>query len=266
MRADLRRRLRFAVRTLAVYVVAIVLFEYLLVLVFDTLDVERVRPIFETLPRALQAMLGADAERLLSAQGFLGIIFTHPVMLVLLLAFPIAFAAGALAGEVERRTIALVLVRPITRRRIVASAALVLTLTVAALLTAVWGGIALWTRMRGLGPINLAPYGWAAAAGASLCWSIGGVTLLASAASSESGRAAGIGTGFALASYVANYLANLQPDWGWLARYSIFAYWDPQGVIRRGTVVASDVGVMLAIAMTSMLLAVIVFDRRDIAV
>jgi len=52
----------------------------------------------------------------------------------------------------------------------------------------------------------------------------------------------------------------------WLARYSIFAYWDPQGVIRRGTVIASDVGVILAIAMISMFLAVIVFDRRDIAV
>jgi ABC-2 type transport system permease protein len=266
MRTEFRRRLRFAARTLAVYAVAIVLFEYLLVLVFDTLDVERLQPIFESLPRALQALLGADVERLLSAQGFLGIIFTHPVMLVLVAAFPIAFAAGALAGEVERRTIALVLVRPITRARIVASAALVVTLAVALLFAAIWSGMALWTRVRGLGPIDLMPYAWAAAAGAALCWSIGGVTLLASAASSESSRAAGIGTGFALASYVANYLANLQPDWGWLARYSIFAYWDPQGVIRRGTVVASDIGVILAIAMISMFLAVIVFVRRDIAV
>ncbi len=266
MSAEIRRRLRFAARSLVIYSLSIVLFEYLLVRVFQTLPLGTLRPVLETLPRALQAVLGSEFERLLSAEGFLAIVFTHPVILVLLGAFPIAYAAGALAGEVEARTIALVLVRPISRKQVAASVALTVIFGVAFMAASLWGGVALWSRLRGLGPINLAAFAWAAASGAAAFWTIGGVALLASAATSESGRAAGIGIAFALGSYMANYLANLSPGWHWLARYSLFAYWDPQGVIRRGGVVWPDVGVLIALTVLSIGLAVVIFDRRDIPV
>lgn len=263
---ELARRLRFGARSILAYSASIVVFEYLLVVVYQTLDLESIRPILETLPRGLQAMMGTEAERLLSPQGFLTLVFTHPVILVLLSAFPLAFAAGALAGEIERRTITLVLIRPISRREVAWAVVVTMLVGVAVTVLALWGGIALWIRVRHLGPINLRAFAWAAASGVAALWVIGAVAVLASAGTSEAGRASGLGVGFALGSYVANYLANLSPDYAWLARYSLFAYWDPQGVVTRGGLRWGDAAVMLAAAAVVISLAVVVFDRRDIAV
>lgn len=266
MRAELVRRLRFTARALGVYCVAIVLFEYLLVGVYEKLGMQTLGTVLQMLPPGIQAVLGNEVLRLLTLKGFLAFIFVHPFVLVLLSAFPIAFTSGALAGEVERRTIALILTRPISRSQIAGSVAVAMMIGVATMCAALWGGLALVIRLRGLGPIDLTALGWAAASATALFWAVGGVTLLTSAAASEAGRAGGLGAAFTLVSYVANYIANLSPDWGWLRRYSLFAYWDPQGVVARGGVVWSDVVVLLGVAVLTMALALVVFDRRDIIV
>jgi ABC-2 type transport system permease protein len=266
MRAELRRRLRFTLRALGVYCAAIVLFEYLLVVVYGTLGAQNLGPVLQMLPPGIQALLGNEVARLLTLEGFLAFIFVHPFVLVLMSAFPIAFASGALAGEVERRTIALVLTRPISRRQVAGSVAVTMMIGVTIMCAALWGGLALVTRLRGLGPIDLTALGWAAASAIAAFWAVGGVTLLSSAAASEAGRAAGVGAAFTLVSYVADYVANLSPDWRWLRRYSMFAYWDPQGVVTRGGVLWSDVAVLVGIAALTIVLALVVFDRRDVIV
>ncbi len=249
-----------------IYCAAIVLFEYLLVVVYETLGTQTLGPVLQMLPPGIQALLGNENARLLTPGGFLAFLFMHPFVLVLMSAFPIAFASGALAGEVERRTIALILTRPISRRQVAGSVALTMTIGVATMCAALWGGLAMVTRIRGFGPINLVAFGWAAASGAAAFWAVGGVALLSSAAASEAGRAGGVSAAFTLASYVADYVAKLSPDWRWLKRYSLFAYWDPQGVVARGGVVWSDVAVLLGVAALTVLLGIVVFDRRDVAV
>jgi ABC-2 type transport system permease protein len=266
MRAELLRRLRFTLRALGVYCAAIVLFEYLLVIVYGTLDAQNLGPVLQMLPPGIQALLGNEVARLLTLEGFLAFIFVHPFVLVLMSTFPIAFASGALAGEVERRTIALVLTRPISRRQVAGSVAVTMLIGVAVMCVALGGGLILITRLRGLGPIDLTAFGWATASAAAAFWAVGGVTLLSSSAASEAGRAGGVGAAFTLASYVANYVGNLAPDWKWLRRYSLFAYWDPQGVVTRGGVLWPDVAVLLGVAALTIVLALVVFDRRDVVV
>jgi ABC-type transport system involved in multi-copper enzyme maturation permease subunit len=146
------------------------------------------------------------------------------------------------------------------------SVAVTMMIGVAAMCAALWGGLALVSRLRGLGPIDLTALGWAAASAIAAFWEIGGVTLLSSAAASEAGRAGGVGAAFTLVSYVADYVANLAPDWRWLRPYSLFAYWDPQGVVTRGGVLWSDVAVLVGVAALTIVLALVVFDRRDIIV
>ncbi len=266
MGVELGRRFRFSARALLIYAATALMFQYLLVLVFRTLDVSALAPVMEMLPPGLRALLGAEAAELLSPQGFLALVFIHPVMLVLNTAFLVAFASGALAGEIERRSIALVLVRPVTRRQIVGGVALMLVFGSAVLMGLLWSGTALWTTVYGLGPVDLSAFVWVAGTGLAVLWAVGGVALLASAATSEVGRAAGLGAAFAIGSYVANYLANLSPDWRWLKAYSVFGYWDPQEIVRQGTGHWSDLPVPLAIAGAAFVLALVVFSRRDVAV
>jgi ABC-type transport system involved in multi-copper enzyme maturation permease subunit len=149
---------------------------------------------------------------------------------------------------------------------VAASVALTMTIGVATMCVALWGGLVVVTRIRGFGPFNPVAFGWAAASAAAAFWAVGGVALLSSAAASEAGRAGGVSGAFTLASYVADYVAKLSPHWAWLKRYSLFAYWDPQGVVARGGVIWSDVAVLLSVAVLMILLAIVVFDRRDVAV
>jgi ABC-type transport system involved in multi-copper enzyme maturation permease subunit len=188
------------------------------------------------------------------------------VVLVVHGAFAIAVASGALAGEIESRAIALVLTRPIRRWQVAAAAAVVVVAGNAVLMALLWMGTALWTRVYDLGPVDLYAFAWVAGTGLAAFWAVGGVALLASAATSEAGRAAGIGAGFALGAYIANYLAELNPDWGWLAGISVFGTWDPQGIIRQGGGAAADLLLPLGVAVTALTLALIIFSRRDIAV
>lgn len=266
MPTELRRRLRFTLPAVGVYCAAIVLFEYLLVVVYGTLGAQNLGPVLQMLPPGIQALLGNEDARLLTLEGFLAFLFVHPFVLVLMSAFPIAFASSALAGEVERRTIALVLTRPISRRQVAGSVAVTMMIGVAVMCAALGGGLPLVTRLRGLGPINLTVFGWAAASGTAAFWAVGGVALLSSAAASEAGRAGGISAAFTLVSYVADYIAKLAPEWRWLKRYSLFAYWDPQGVVARGGVLWPDVAVLLGVAALTIVLAVVVFERRDVVV
>lgn len=266
MAAELARRLRFAARAFAFYALVALLFQYLLVLVFQTLDVDAFTPLLDALPPGLRALMGSDPAALFTSRGSLAVVFAHPVMVVLHSAFAIAIASGALAGEIETRSIALVLTRPIRRWEVAAAAGLVLAAGNAALMAFLWTGTALWSAVYRLGSVDLAAFGWVAAIGLSVFWAIGGVALLASAATSEAGRAAGLGAAFALAAYIANYLADLNPAWGWLGRYSIFGAWDPQAIVRQGGGSVGDLLLPLGVAVVSAALALVVFSRRDIAV
>jgi ABC-type transport system involved in multi-copper enzyme maturation permease subunit len=252
MGVELARRLRLGARALVIYAATALIFQYLIVLVFRSLDVGTLGPMLEILPPGVRAIIGTEVAQLFSAQGFL--------------AFVIAFASGGLAGEIERRTIAVVLVRRVTRPQFVGGVALVLLLGTVLLMAVLWGGTAVWPAVYGLGPVNLTAFAWVAGTGVAVLWALAGVALLASASTSESGRAAGLGVGFALASYLGNYLANLSPEWAWLKPYSMFSYWEPQEIIRQGGAQWADLAIPLAVAVFSMLLAVIVFARRDIAV
>jgi ABC-2 type transport system permease protein len=266
MGVEIARRLRMGARALLIYAVAALIFQYLIVIVFRSLDVGALGSMLEILPPGVRAMIGTEVAQLFSAQGFLAFIFIHPLMLVLYLAFIVAFASGGLAGEIERRTIALVLVRPVTRVQIAGAVVLVLLLGTALLMAVLWGGTAVWPAVYGLAPVDLAAFAWVAGTGLAVLWALAGVAVLASAATSETGRAAGIAVGFALASYLGNYLANLSPDWAWLKPYSIFSYWAPQEIIRQGGAQWADLTVPLAMAAVCLILAVLVFARRDIAV
>ena len=266
MGVEFVRRARFGARALSAYAAAALLFQYLLVLVFRTLDIGALGPVMEMLPSGLRALLGAEAAELLSPRGFLALVFVHPVMLVLYIAFVIAFASGALAGEIERRSIALILVRRVTRRQIVGGVALMLLLGATVLMVLLWVGTALWTTVYGLGPVDLTAFAWVAGTGLALLWALSGVALLASAATSEGGRAAGLAVAFTIAAYVGNYLANLSTQWRWIKPYSVFGYWDPQEIVRQGTGQWTDLYVPLAVAAAGIVLALIVFSRRDVAV
>jgi len=172
----------------------------------------------------------------------------------------IAAAAATLAGEEERRILALVLAHPVSRTRLLLAKAAGIALEVAALGIACWLGLLLSVALAGggIGPGRLAALAvhlaFLALAFGALALALGGVT-------GRRAVAAGGAAAVAVAMYLVNGLAPVTADW--LQYLSLFHYYAGHEPLRNGV----DPGHLAVLgAVTAVLLGVAAagFRGRDL--
>ena len=93
---------------------------------------------------------------------------------------------------------------------------------------------------------------------------IAAVTTLAGTVTLSRGVAGGLAAGMLIAMYLARIVAEVQPDMGWLAGFSLFDYFDATPIIDEGTVPWDDLAVLGGIAVAGWLGSLWVFARRDL--
>jgi ABC-2 type transport system permease protein len=198
---------------------------------------------------------------------FLSIAFTHPLVLILLCAFTIAVASRALAGEIERGTIDVLLAAPVTRLQFTLASFAAFASGLGMLLLAHWAGLRLGLRLTGIRPSagTLPALGYASLNLASLIVCVGGYSFLCSALTSERGRAAGLAAGISVVFYFFNVTAQLWEKAQFMQYLSIFHYHRPLPVLASGAPALGDMAVLCSIAAIAFLAALWVFARRDIA-
>src|SRR5262249_5371632 len=167
---------------------------------------------------------------------YLSIAFTHPLVLLVLCVFSIAVASNALAGEIERGTIDVLLATPVTRLQFALASGAAFAAGLGLLLLAHWAGLRLGLRLTGVRAAAAAVTGLACAdlnlAALALC--VGGYSFLCSALASERGRAAGLAAGITVAFYFFNVIAQLWQKAQFLEHLSIFHYHRPLPILTSG--------------------------------
>jgi ABC-2 type transport system permease protein len=169
----------------------------------------------------------------------------------------IAAAAATIAGEEERRILALVLAHPVARTRLLLAKGAAIALLVAALGVACWLGLLVSVALAGGGigagklaalALHLAFLGLAFGA---LAMALGGVT-------GRRAVAAGGTAAVAVAMYLVNGLAPVVADW--LQYLTLFHYYEGNEPLRNGV----DPGHLAVLgAVTAVLLAVAAAGFRD---
>jgi len=169
----------------------------------------------------------------------------------------IAAAAATIAGEEERRILALVLAYPVARTRLLLAKGAAIALLVAGLGVACWLGLLLSVALAGGGigagklaalALHLAFLGLAFGA---LALALGGVT-------GRRAVAAGGSAAVAVAMYLVNGLAPVVADW--LQYLTLFHYYEGGEPLRNGV----DAGHLVVLAaVTAVLLAVAAAGFRD---
>lgn len=217
--------------------------------------------ILETYPRSLMEAFGISD--LTSFSGFLGGEVFNVVWPVLMAAFAITVGSGVVAREVEDGTADLWLSVPAGRTSLLGGKLLALGLSIAVLVAASLvpvglGGAMLgahidWTRLLATGLVMTA-----------FLLVIAGYSAMFSAFSSDRARAAGLAGGLSLAFYLAWIVARLSPDWNWLGRLSIFTAYEPQRALQSGSLDGVKLGLLLAIAAVTVIIALVRFRQRDI--
>src|SRR5581483_9455235 len=201
-------------------------------------------------------------------------------------------AAGAVAGELDRGTMELLLSQPIPRNRLILAHFLVDCVVIPALCLSFWAGteFGLWavgpfeidyTTVREVMSRDLPPVAVASlhipteptvmevsgraefpalANLAALMFALSGLTLALSACGRSRWKVVGLGVLLAVVMFVANVLGQLWDSAGFVRPLTVFYYYQPQKIALRGEWVA-DLGAVwggtrLAVPVVGVLLAV----------
>jgi ABC-2 type transport system permease protein len=250
--------------------------------------------------KIMQTLMGGESIQLDNAMHVLSIGYVHPLMQTIFCIWAIGRAAGAIAGEIDRGTMELLLAQPVARWRLLLAHLCVDLLTIPVLCLALWGGTWLGSWLVGpieaskeslaklpfrvpinsealrLHPEAIGPGLWNVAA---LMFAVSGCTMWLSAAGRFRWRVLGCAVLLTLVQFLVNVIGQLWDVVAPLRPLTVFFYYQPQQIIlsRRWTV---DVGqawnggqpfypvymlaVLLAIGGVGYALALWTFSRRDL--
>lgn len=261
----LRHALRQVRRSLVILPLAAGAFYYLVL--FSSSSFVRIQPRSPFLrrpPRATEAFLGGPID-FLSPAGWLAAAMTHPISLALLAGAALSVAAGAVATEVERGTLDLVLARPVPRRSFLLAKAVASLVAVAAVeVGALVGVLVARATVARVGEVPLWDVGRAFLSAWLLFGALGMVGLLISARSSLRGRAIGLSVGVVVAWFFLRFVALLIDEVSGLRFASPFHYYRPAQLLQ-GEPLGWDPLVLLVLGAGALGLAVWWFARRDLS-
>ncbi|MFF7725254.1 ABC transporter permease subunit [Streptomyces sp. NPDC008001] len=265
MRLALHRRRRM----IAALTAGIAVFEALIVVITTTVSAEEIfgagghQP-----PNAFKAFSGSNGDvSIATYPGLLGAGLTHPFWIALQLTAIGSLAAGAVASDVEAGTVELLMVRPVSRARLLAerTGALVLVslLLNAASTLAVAAGVALAPDLHDAVPLRGVYAAGLLGFGFSLC--LAGPALAVSAAARSRARVVGAAIAFGAVGFAVNFVAMAWSKAAPLRFVSPFHYYTPGDALAHGAVPWGQFGVLVGTGAVGIALAFVLLARRDLA-
>lgn len=262
----LAKSLRDIRRSFAWWVLGIVSYVALIVAVWPTVkDVPAIARLHNNFPQALKAFTSFGGQvDFGTPSGYLGAeLFSLMVPLLLLVA---AIGAGgrSLAGEEEAGTLDLLLASPISRRRLSIEKLAALAIEVLGLGVATLAALAISSSIAGM-HIALRLLAAATASAVLLALTFGAIAFMLGASTGRRGRAVGVASALAVGAYLVNSLGSLVKGIESLRPISPFYHYSVSDPLRNGLQLGHAL-VLLAILALAAIAAVLLFDRRDLAV
>ncbi|HEC95154.1 MAG TPA: hypothetical protein ENI45_04220 [Thermoplasmatales archaeon] len=215
-----------------------------------------------SMPKGMEMIRGL--EEMTSYPGFLNMEL-YQIFWVLILGILIGFiAASLISKEVEAKTIDLLMSNPVSRKQIVFEKYLgiiPLILIVNFATMAVVYGVTMMINEK----INFSYLLMTHATSVLYFMAIAGVGLLISVVVDEKMKAS-IMISLVVAMFIFESISLIIPDYEFLGYVSLVHYYNPADILIKGEI--DDVGViiMLAVTIESLVLAMLYFEHRDIAI
>lgn len=239
---------------------------WMLVAVFPSMAQkgEELSKAFENYPEVMLKALNIDmASFLTSLEGFLtaeNFSIMWPIILIIL---TISLGTGAIAGEVEKGTIEILLAQPLSRVKIfLAKYAAGIMITFLFVLISVFSVIpfALLHNVE----FDSQSYLVMSALGALLGFSLLGLSMMFSSFFSERGKAAALTTAVVIVMYAFNLIASFKESLDKLKYLSFFYYHDHNAAMLEHLIDPLAIAVFLGVGVVCALVGLVVFVKRDI--
>jgi ABC-2 type transport system permease protein len=232
--------------------------------------------LFQGPGQIIQTLMGGGDIRIDHATDLVSISYVHPVTQAALCVWAIGRAAGAIAGEIDRGTMELLLAQPLRRAQVVAAHFVVDCITIPTLCLGLWLGTAMGAWLVGFmtadePQMRVEPTAFLPALlnVAALLAAAGGLTMALSAAGRLRNRVLGLAVLAALVQFLVNVVGQLWPPMEPLRPLTVFYYYQPQPMILHADWYG-DFWVWLRLAVLAgaggigYLLALWIFCRRDL--
>jgi ABC-2 type transport system permease protein len=217
--------------------------------------------------KIIQTVIGGESIQLDRTMDMLSIGYVHPLMQFIFCIWAVGRASGAIAGEIDRATMELILSQPLPRSRLVLAHLLVDLITIPLICLSLWGGnwLGYWLlgpveikepppevqHMAALSPLNrlggpkepprpdparlqIDPmaFGPALPAVAALIFAVAGCTMALSARGRFRWRVLGTAVFVFLIMFLLNLIGQMwEEGFGWARPFTVFYYYQPQQII-----------------------------------
>jgi beta-exotoxin I transport system permease protein len=215
----------------------------------------------ENMPPVFKAMIG-DVRAMLQIEGFLRAKFFEPLPLLLSI-FAVSQGANLVAGELELKSMDLLLARPVPRWRVVAGKFLALVTATVIMTGALIVSLLVCVQFIDT-DISYRYMILSACNGLPLTWFFAGLALIGSTQLPRARQSAMLVGGIVVASYVFETMRMLSPAIRGWDKVSVFAY-QKAGVSLYGEVGLGSILLLVALTVLATVVAALVFERRDLA-
>jgi ABC-2 type transport system permease protein len=193
--------------------------------------------------RILKTMLGGEQISFFRVSDMLTIAYVHPVVQTIFCIWAVGRASSAIAGEIDRGTMELLLAQPLARFRVVLAHLCLDLLTIPLLCLSMWGGLSLGIKlvdlkdvdslsqietMVAIDPSIFGPPLWNVGA---LLFAVSGYTMCLSAWGRSRGRVLGLAVLITLLQFLINVVGQLWDAVAPLRPFTVFYYYQPQQII-----------------------------------
>lgn len=230
----------------------------------------------EMLGQMLQAIIGGESIALDKAGDLMSVSYVHPMVLTILGIWAIGRAANAIAGEIDRGTMELLLAQPIRRTQVILAHLWVDAIVFPSLCAAMWLGTYCGTWWMGLQTAETAaqrvdPWRFVPAL---LCvglvlFATSGLTMAISSLGRSRARVWGWAITLVLTMFLVNIFGQIWPELEWLRPFTIPYHYQPQRLIKSDDWYAQGgvwfhLLVLAGIGLGGYVTAWAVFCRRDL--
>jgi ABC-2 type transport system permease protein len=208
--------------------------------------------------KLVQTIAGGESIRFERAMDVLSIGYVHPLVQTVLCVWAIGRASLAIAGEIDRGTMELLLAQPVPRWRVILAHLGVDAIVIPLVALSLWAGTAVGAALVGpfeapssaaldlpaglvLPPVDpavlqvdLRAFGPALWNVGALLFAVSGLTMALSAAGRFRNRVIGGAVLLTLLQFLVNVVGQLWDAAAWLRPFTVFYYYQPQQVILTG--------------------------------
>jgi ABC-2 type transport system permease protein len=221
--------------------------------------------LIDLLPDAVRGFVGSSELDLLTANGALAVSYNHPLTKVVLTVFVLGMTANAIAGELERGTLDLLLARPLRRYELLLGDGMAFLVAAVVLSSSMFLGTAAGARIGSISSqVAWKEFVWLAVNSGALVLAMGGLGYMFSAIAQRGSQAAGWAGALIAGMFFLDWFATMWDKVKPLTPISLFHYYQPSQIISGTPNWWANITVLLIVAAAAFTAALFIFERRDL--